>query len=123
MKTKSVYLILILALATSGLFAQTKTVRTNIKVYGNCAMCKERIESALERPGIKFARWNTASKSLEVVFNNRKVSEKEIHEIIAATGHDTEEVKAKDEVYAKLPFCCLYRDYDHSNIIDEPHKH
>jgi periplasmic mercuric ion binding protein len=123
MKTKSIYLILILALATSGLFAQTKTVKTNIKVYGNCAMCKERIESALDRPGIKFASWNTASKSLEVVYNNRKISEKEIHEIIAATGHDTEEVKAKDEVYAKLPFCCLYRDHDHSNIIDEPHKH
>jgi hypothetical protein len=24
-------------------------------------------------------------------------------------------------VYSKLPFCCLYRDHDHSNIKDEPH--
>jgi hypothetical protein len=86
-------------------------------------MCKKRIETALDHAGIKFANWDTGSKNLEVVYNTRKISEKEIHELIASTGHDTENVKAKDEVYAKLPFCCLYRDHDHSNIKDEPHNH
>jgi hypothetical protein len=41
--------------------------------------------------------------------------------LIAAVGHDTDKVKAKDEVYADLPFCCLYRDHDHSGMKDAPH--
>jgi hypothetical protein len=75
-------------------------------------MCKKRIESALDRSGIKFASWDTKTKNLEVVYNNKKISELQIHELVAAAGHDTEKVKATDEVYAKLPFCCLYRDHD-----------
>jgi periplasmic mercuric ion binding protein len=122
MKTKFILIILFFSLATAELHAQSKTTRANIKVFGNCAMCKNRIETALDHPGIKFAEWNTETKDLEVVFNNRKISEKEIHDLIAKAGHDTDSLKASDEVYAKLPFCCLYRDHDHSNIKDEPHK-
>lgn len=123
MKTKSILVICALILGISGASAQSKITETSIKVFGNCGMCKERIETALDRPGIKLAQWNTQTKNLEVVFNNRRISEKEIHSMIASVGHDTDSVKAKDEVYAKLPFCCLYRDHDHSNIVDEPQDH
>lgn len=123
MKTKFIFIIGLIILTASDIHAQRKATRGTIKVFGNCGMCKNRIETALERSGIKFADWNTESKKLEVVYNQKKISEREIHEIIAATGHDTDQVKAKDEVYAKLPFCCLYRDHDHSNIKDEPHSH
>ena len=122
MKTKLTCIISLLLLVTSGLHAQSKTVKTNIKVFGNCVMCKNRIETALDHPGIKFASWNTETKNLEVVYNNKRISEKEIHAIVASAGHDTDSVKAKDDVYAKLPFCCLYRDHDHSNIQDRPHQ-
>ena len=121
MKTDFFFIILFSVCITSGAYAQGKTSKTDIKVSGNCGMCKNRIETALDRPGIKVAVWNTETKNLEVVFNNRKISEEQIHTIVASTGHDTDKVKAKDEVYAKLPFCCLYRDHDHSNIKDEPH--
>jgi len=121
MKTKICFIITILLVSSLSLFAQ-KTVKANFKVYGNCGMCKQRIETALDRTGIKLASWNTQTKDLEVIYNNNKVTEQQIHEWIAASGHDTDKVKAKDEVYAKLPYCCLYRDHDHSGIKDE-HPH
>lgn len=96
-------------------FAQGKTVETTFKVYGNCAMCKKRIETALDSKGIKQASWDSKTKELNVVYNSSKISEKEIHELIASVGHDTDKVKASDEAYADLPFCCLYRDHEHGN--------
>lgn len=119
MKTiKYLVLISILAFSTNA-SAQSKNVKTSIKVFGNCGMCKNRIETALDHKGIKFANWDIKSKQLELVYSSNKISEKEIHEIIASIGHDTEKVKAKTEVYSELPFCCLYRDHDHSGITDK----
>ena len=118
MKTNFSFIICFLFLLSGALHAQSKTTKTDIKVFGNCGMCKKRIETALEYPGIKFAAWDTKTKNLEVVFNNRKITLQEIRELVVSTGHDTDSLKARDEVYAKLPFCCLYRDHDHSNIVD-----
>lgn len=113
MKTKIVFFFSLLCLVlASGLYAQSKIVKSTIKVYGNCVLCKNRIETALDHKGIKQASWNPKTKNLEVVYNSQKITELQIHEIIAAVGHDTDKVKAKDEVYATLPFCCLYRDSD-----------
>ena len=120
---KFMLMICFLLSAASGVHAQSKTTKTEIKVFGNCGMCKKRIETALDHRGIKFAEWNVQSKQLEVVYNNRKISEKEIHDLVASAGHDTDSVKASDAVYATLPFCCLYRDHDHSNIVDDPADH
>ncbi len=119
----SFFLLLFLFAATTVSFSQDKNVTANIKVFGNCMMCEERIEAALDKSGIKFASWNAETKNLEVVYNSRKITEQEIHERIAAVGHDTEKVKAKNEVYAELPYCCLYRDHDHSGIKDGEKKH
>jgi periplasmic mercuric ion binding protein len=119
MKTKIIFLITI-SLFTLTSFAQSKVVNANIKVYGNCMMCKNRIETALDKKGVKLAKWDTKTKNLEVVYNSDKITEQQIHEIIASVGHDTDKVKAKDEVYAALPFCCLYRDHAHENVIDNP---
>ncbi|MCA4893548.1 MAG: cation transporter [Cytophagales bacterium] len=111
MKTK--YFIIILAVMLSvSVYAQSNVVTASIKVYGNCSMCKKRIETALDHKGIKKAEWNSKSKQLEVVYNSSKITELQIHEIVAKVGHDTDKVKAKDETYASLPFCCLYRDHE-----------
>lgn len=88
-------------------------------MYGNCEMCKKRIEDALDVNGIKYASWNSTTKQLELVYNPKKIDEQEIHNLIAKAGHDTEKAKAPDTVYASLPFCCLYRDHEMS----EPHSH
>ena len=119
MKTTLVLLFIGLSCAS---FAQSgKTIKTDIKVYGNCGMCKMRIQKALDRTGIKTCDWNAETKNLSVVYSPSKVSERKIHQLIAEAGHDTDLVKAKDEVYAKLPFCCLYRDHDHSGMEDYGH--
>lgn len=111
MKTKIAITIIVAVLSISA-FAQSKIVTASIKVYGNCSMCKKRIETALDYNGIKKAEWNTKTKELSVVYNSAKISEKQIHEIVAKAGHDTDKVKAKEETYASLPFCCLYRDHE-----------
>lgn len=98
--------------------AQSKVVTATIKVYGNCIMCKKRIETALDYKGIKKAEWSPKTKELVVVYNSDKITEKKIHELVAAAGHDTDLVKAKEDTYASLPFCCLYRDHDHNGTID-----
>ena len=119
---KTIITLLSIVLFSSVAFAQTKNVEAKIKVYGNCAMCKKRIETALDSKGIKQAAWDSKTKELQVVYNSAKISELEIHQLIASVGHDTDKVKASDEVYADLPFCCLYRDHDHSGVKDEPHR-
>jgi periplasmic mercuric ion binding protein len=124
MKTNILILIIFsfAVMITGAAVAQGKTVKANIKVFGNCGMCKQRIETALDKGGVKVASWDSKTKNLEVVYNSKKITELQIHELIAGVGHDTEKVKAKDEVYAELPFCCLYRDHDHSGMKDDKHS-
>jgi len=120
MKTKFITSSIILLLAVSAVaYAQSKVTTSTIKVYGNCAMCKKRIETALDHKGVKLAKWDPKTKELEVVYNNEKITEMQIHEIVASVGHDTDKVKAKDEVYAALPYCCLYRDHGHDGMNHE----
>lgn len=99
------------------LFSSMKSVKfdeketsTTIKVSGVCGMCKNRIEEALYVAGIKSATWTIKTQMLTVSYKPKKITELKIHELVASVGHDTEKVKAKDEIYKKLPDCCLYRD-------------
>jgi hypothetical protein len=48
------------------------------------------------------------TKMCNVTFNSSKITEKEIHEILAKVGHDTKLCKATDEAYNKLYPCCHY---------------
>ncbi|MBX7127008.1 MAG: heavy-metal-associated domain-containing protein [Cyclobacteriaceae bacterium] len=109
---KTIVILFSLIAISSTAFAQSGVVTSQFKVYGNCTMCKKRIETALDHKGIKQASWDVKSKELKVTYNSARINEKQIHQLVADAGHDTELVKAKDETYAGLPFCCLYRDGD-----------
>ena len=122
MKTNIVIILLFLTGLSSHQALAQKAVKTSFKVYGNCGMCKNRIETALDRTGVKMASWDAKTKNLEVVYNPKKISEDKIHAIITEVDHDTDKAKAATEVYSKLPFCCLYRDHDHSGIKDDEKK-
>jgi len=90
---------------------QTQTVQQTdtIKVYGNCDMCKKRIEGALKDvKGIQSANWNVDTKMLTVSYDESKISLNKIHQKVADVGHDTDKIKAKDEVYNNLMGCCQY---------------
>jgi Cu(I)/Ag(I) efflux system membrane fusion protein len=89
-------------------------------VRGNCSMCKETIEKAVNSiNGVSKANWDVDKKKIEVVFNASKTDEIAIHKIIAASGYDTEKVKGNLDAYNGLPGCCKY---DHSMKMDLQQK-
>jgi len=91
--------------------ALAQTAEVTFWVDGVCGMCEKRIESALlNTSGVRFADWSTDSHTVKVSFNPKKLNEQKLHEIVAAAGHDTQKVKAKDEAYAKVHACCKYRE-------------
>ncbi len=115
MKYSKILLPILLVFATSSVFAQEKT--ESIKVYGECGMCKKRIQQALKLDGINTAVWDTETKMLAVSDTPQTISIDEIEKKIAAAGHDTQKYKAPDSVYAKFPGCCHYeRKKDDSKL-------
>jgi copper chaperone CopZ len=83
--------------------------KTEFKVFGACGMCKNRIETAAKSvDGVNTANWNSENKMLAIEYETGKVNLDDIHKKIAEAGHDTEKVRAKDEVYQGLPACCHY---------------
>ena len=80
------------------------------KVYGNCEMCKNRIEKAAKGKGIRSAIWDVDTKLLSLAYDPAITSPEKVQERIADAGHDTQLKKAKDLVYNDLPDCCHYRD-------------
>jgi mercuric ion binding protein len=109
MKTvKLLFAAMLLVFVNIGLFAQVSTKTENIKVWGNCEMCKARIEKAAKIEGVTKAEWSDETKMLSLVYNPSKVSSDDIQKKIAAVGHDTEKFKGDDKAYSKLPSCCKY---------------
>ena len=118
MKTLSLLLTVMFAVAISQpTFAQTNnqnTVKTasskteSFKVFGNCDLCKERIENAVKEEGASSASWDKDTKMLTVTYNPSKTSNDKLSKKLASVGHDTEKYRAPDDVYNKLPACCHY---------------
>ena len=84
----------------------TKT--ETFKVWGNCDLCKARIEKAVKSEGATSADWNTKTKLLTVTFNPAKASVDAFSKKLAAAGHDTEKYRADDKAYNALDACCQY---------------
>ena len=122
MKSIRLMMAFVLVLIAATAFSQTEKTDT-FKVYGNCDMCKYRIEKTVKRDVIK-GEWNPETKMMTVTYDAGKISNDDLQKKIAAVGHDTEKFKAEDKVYKKLPGCCLYdrkkedKTEDHSG-----HKH
>jgi mercuric ion binding protein len=85
---------------------QTKT--ETIKVWGNCGMCKDRIEKTVTAEGATSASWDSKTQMLTVSFDPSKTNADALSKKLASVGHDTEKYKADDKVYSSLPGCCKY---------------
>ncbi|HSH52831.1 MAG TPA: heavy-metal-associated domain-containing protein [Bacteroidales bacterium] len=110
MKTKILNLVVGLFLITSFSVSAQEAKTEKFNVYGNCGMCENRIEkAALALDGVSKADWNKENEMLEITFDESKVKVDDVHQAVAKVGHDTDKVKADDEVYQALPKCCLYR--------------
>ena len=88
---------------------QQPSETATFKVYGLCGMCKTRIENAAKVEGVHSATWSQSDQMLKVEYTPSKVSIETLHKNVAKVGHDTEKVKASDDVYNKLPACCKYK--------------
>jgi hypothetical protein len=104
-KNLSVFVLLLSFFLSTSIFAQ-KT--EEIKVWGNCGMCKKTIETAALKAGAKTASWSEETKMLTVAYKPKKTDAKAIQESVAASGYDTQDVTAPNEVYSKLHGCCQY---------------
>lgn len=103
---------MVLLLVTYSAQAQTKknkNAKHDVEVNGNCEMCKKRIENAAYSvKGVKSADYHLDDHMLHLIINEEKCSVLEVEQAIANVGYDTQNVKAKDEVYEKLHSCCQY---------------
>ncbi len=99
----------IVALSLSLLACKDRgSTSSQFKVWGNCEMCKETIETSLADQGILSANWNVDTKMIEVEFDPAKISIEQIQQRIAHSGYDTEIFSGNDSSYAQLPACCQY---------------
>lgn len=91
-------------------FAQSNS--ETIKVWGNCGMCKDKIENAAKKAGATFASWSEETHQLKVSYDAANTTSDKIQKAIAKVGYDTEKFTAKDKAYNKLHSCCKYERKD-----------
>ena len=100
------FLLAVMSFCSASLFAQSKT--DTVKVWGNCEECKNKIEKAATSAGADVANWSDETYLLVVNYDASKTSSLDIQKSVAAVGYDTQDVKAEDAAYKKLPKCCQY---------------
>jgi len=108
MKTIIIMAIAILCILSNAK-AQIKNPTTDsAKVYGNCGMCKSKIEKAANQKNISQAVWNEETGMAVITFDATKTSKDDILKKIALVGYDSNSFKATEATYNKLPGCCQY---------------
>lgn len=105
-----IFVALICAGALNGQGKVSKFKTSEFLVYGVCGDCKERIEGAVDIVGVKSANWDKESGMITIIYHSKKISEDNLHDLIAAVGHRTEKVEANKKAYESLPDCCKYDD-------------
>lgn len=98
--------ILLLSIITNAQINNTKT--EIVKVYGNCEMCKAKIEKAGNLKKISKVTWDDKTQLLTMTYDDKKTNQDEILKRIALVGYDSDKFLAPDATYSKLPGCCQY---------------
>lgn len=102
-------MLLVVTLSTQAQEKKNKNAKYDVEVNGNCEMCKKRIEkAAFSVKGVKSAEYHLDDHVLHLILNEEKCSVTDVKKAVAKVGHDTDDVKATDEDYAKLHGCCQY---------------
>lgn len=104
-----VMMLLVITLSAQVQAKKNKNAKYTIEVNGNCEQCQKRIQkAAFSVNGVKTASWNIETHQLSLLLNEEKTDLLTVKKAIAKVGHDTDVVKAPNEVYEKLHFCCKY---------------
>ena len=89
--------------------AQIKNAKIEVvTVYGNCGMCKSKIENAGNIKKIANLDWNSETSKATITYDSTKINQDEILKRIALAGYDSDKFLAPDAVYDKLHGCCQY---------------
>jgi copper chaperone CopZ len=111
---KTIISVILLMTAVAVAYSQTSTQKQSasktetFKVWGNCGMCKDRIEKTVKAEGVTSANWDSKTNMLTVTYDPLKTNQDALSKKLASVGHDTEKYKADDKVYNGLPGCCKY---------------
>ena len=108
MKTLSIYAVILFSIFSFNSSYAQSVKKDTIKVWGNCGMCKTKIEKAAKAAGASTANWNEETKELKVSYAVSKTSGTKIQQAIARSGYDTQDFTAENKAYQKLPGCCQY---------------
>lgn len=88
---------------------QNRVVKASIPVAGTCGMCQSRIHKVTRKiEGVVECNWNEDTQILTVEYDKDLTNTEAIEEAVSAAGHDTQNMKAPDDVYENLPACCYY---------------
>jgi copper chaperone CopZ len=108
-KIIALVLLVFVGLSVQAQVKKNKNAKYVTEVNGNCEQCQKRIQkAAFSVEGVKSAVWNIETHQLNVILNEEKCTLLDVKKAIAKVGHDTDGVRAKDEVYESLHHCCLY---------------
>lgn len=89
--------------------AQMDHMKTQqVKVFGNCNVCKKKIEAAAYSKKVSSAVWNKVSNVAILSYDSTKTTADAILKKIALAGYDNQGYLAPDAAYAKLDQCCQY---------------
>ena len=102
-------MVAICVLLSTSIHAQIKNAKTEtVKVYGNCSMCKTKIEKAGNIKKIANVDWNHETQMATLTYDATKTNQDEILKRIALVGYDSDMFLAPDDVYNNLHGCCQY---------------
>jgi outer membrane receptor for ferrienterochelin and colicins len=85
-------------------------------VAGVCGMCKKRIESTVEAPGLLYKEWDQSTGLLHLRYDPNLYSLEKAKKALLAVGHDVEGKEANQKAYRQLPTCCLYKDPNNPHV-------
>lgn len=106
---KKIMMTITLLLSVIVMNAQIKNAKTEtVKIYGNCGMCKTKIEKAGNLKNISKVDWNEDTKMATLTYDESKTNQDEILKRIALVGYDSGKFLAPADAYSKLPSCCQY---------------
>jgi copper chaperone CopZ len=103
-------IIILISLFVSDIgIAQTKNLKVaEVKVYGNCGMCKKKIEKAGNAKGVSTFLWDAKTEMAKITIDSTKTTLDQVLKKIATVGYDNVKYRAADSVYDKLHGCCKY---------------
>ena len=103
--------------------AQIKNVITSqVKIYGNCGMCKKTIEKAGNIKNIASVNWDKETKMASISYDTIQTNQDEVLKRIALSGYDSDTFLAPTTVYESLPGCCQYDRVAKTPVKEEMQK-